>query len=353
MKKIKHRTAASGRPGKDVEMLKKIIALTLTLVVLGLSLVSCKNRNGVPDGMQAAHLAGEPFCLYVPENWTVNTKSGISSAYSYANDKIIVSARYHAQADSAQTLDDYMIACAEGYAATMKDFYLVSRDPALLGGKDARKMEYTVTEAGKSYTCTQISTLHEGLVVSLSFYCLTDVKDAAAEEFEKIRAAFVLTSLPAPANDEVVDKKTPDGMKIASAKNDAHRLYVPKSWICHSESGKSEAYYPESGKPNVTVSIYVPDTSISIEDYFASCETRYTEALAGYERVATQERQVAARRAMSYTYRASYDGMSFRVMQTVLSDGMAIYSLTYTALDDRFDAHLTDVEAILGAFTFR
>lgn len=334
-------------------MFKKIIALTMTLLLLGLSLASCKNRNGVPDGMQEAHLEGEPFCLYVPENWTVNTKSGISSAYSYANDKMIVSARYCAVIDPAETLDAYMIACAEGYAETMKDFYLVSREAALLGGKDARRMEYTVTEDGKGYTCTQISTLHEGLFVSLYFYCLTDAKDAAAEVFEEIRAAFVLKALEAPANDEVVDKKTPDGMKIASAKTEAHRLYVPKSWICDSESGKSEAYYPESGKPNVTVTIYVPDTSMSIEDYFASCEARYTESLAGYERVATQDRQVAGRRAMSYTYRASYDGMSFRVMQTVLSDGMAIYSLTYTALDDRFDAHLADVESILGAFAFR
>ena len=334
-------------------MFKKIIALMLILLMIGASLASCKNRNGVPDGMQAAHLAGEPFCLYVPENWTVNTKSGISSAYSYANDKLIVSARYHALIDPAQTLDEYMIACAEGYAKTMTDFYLVSRAAALLGGKDARRMEYTVTEEGKSYTCTQISTFHDGLAVSLYFYCLTDVKDAVAEDFEEIRAAFVLTALAEPVNDEVVDNKTPEGMKIASAKNDAHRLYVPKTWICASESGKSEAYYPESGNPNVTVTIHVPDESISIEEYFASCEMRYIESLAGYERIAAQERQVAGRRAMSYTYRASYDGMSFCVMQTVLSDGLAIYSLTYTAIEDRFDAHLTDVEAILGAFSFR
>ena len=128
---------------------------------------------------------------------------------------------------------------------------------------------------------------------------------------------------------------------------------MPKSWICHSESGKSEAYYPESGKPNVTVTIYVPDTTMTVDDYLASCTARYTEALGGYEAIATAERQVAGRRALCHTYRASYDGVSFRIMQTVLSDGQAMYSVTYTALDDRFDAHLADVESMLDAFTFR
>lgn len=333
-------------------MFKKIIALALTLVLLGLALVSCK-KGDVPDGMQKAYLEGEPFRLYVPDGWTVNTRSGISSAYSYANDQMIVSARYVTSSDPELTLDSYMAACAEGYAKTMKDFVYLSCEAALLGGENAKRMEYTVTENGKAYTCVQITARHEGRMVSLYFYCLTERKDAAADTLEAIRAAFVLTSLPEVANDEVVDKNTPEGMKIASAKSDAHRFYVPKSWICDSESGKSEAYVNESGKPNVTVTIYVPSESMSIDEYLDSCETRYAESLGGYERLVREDRTVARRRAVSSTYRASYDGVSFRIMQTVLSDGQAMYSITYTALDDRFDAHLSDVEAILGAFSFR
>lgn len=333
-------------------MFKKIIALVLLLATLGLALVSC-GKGDVPEGMQKAYLDGEPFRLYVPEGWTVNTRSGVSSAYSYANDQMIVSARYVTPSDPELSLEAYMLSCAEGYAKTMKDFVYVSLEAALLGGETAKRMEYTVTENGKAYTCVQITAAHEGRMVSLYFYCLTEYKDAAEETLEAIRKAFVLTSLPEAANDEVVDKNTPDGMKIASAKNDAHRFYVPKSWICHSESGKSEAYVNESGKPNVTVTLYVPSESMSIDEYLTSCETRYAESLGGYESLSREERTVAGRRAISATYRASYDGVSFRIMQTVLSDGQAMYSITYTALDDRFDAHLADVEAILDTFSFR
>lgn len=335
-------------------MLKKIIALSLCVLTLVLPLLSCGKSDGAPEGMQLASIEGEPFFLYVPKSWSVNTRSGISSAYSYANDKTIASARYTAPSDPAQTLEQYMIACAEGYVKVMKDFTLVTlSEAALLGGKDARRMEYTVTDAGKTYTGVQHTTLHEGMFVSLYFYYLTDRRDVVAEELESIRISFALGALSESAGDEVVDKNTPEGMKIASSKNDAHRLYVPKSWICHSESGKSEAYFPESGKPNVTVTIYVPEGSMTVDEYLAFCTARYTEALGGYEALATDERQVAGRRAVSHTYRASYDGMRFRMMQTVLSDGQAMYSITYTALDDRFDAHLADVESILGAFTFR
>lgn len=335
-------------------MIKKLIALTLVVLMLGAALVSCgKNKDDVPDGMQSATVAGEPFVLYVPDTWTVNTKSGFSSAYSYANDKMVAGARYCMPTHAEQTLDEYAVACAESYAVTAKDFHLVSREAALLGGKDARRLEYTMTDGGKNYTCVQIATRHGDYFVSLYFYYLTEYKDVVAETFESIRAAFVLGESSAVPQSEVVDDKTPEGMKIASGKNDAHRLYVPKAWVCFPESGRTEAYVDESGKPNVTVTLTVPDTSMAIDEYLASCTARYREALAGFEEIETKERQVAGRRALTVTYRASYDGMTFCIMQTVLSDGEAMYSVTYTALDERFDAHLADVEQMLNTFTFR
>ena len=334
-------------------MVKKWIALTLACLMIGAVLVSCGKNNDVPDGMQSATVEGEPFVLYVPEGWTVNTKSGISSAYSYANDTMIASARYYAPTDAEQTADEHIVACAEAYAKTTKDFYLVSREAALLGGKDARRLEYTMTDGGASYTCVQYTVRNGAYFVSLYFYYLTEKKDAVAEVFESIRASFVLCEKPEVAQSEVVDDKTPEGMKIASDKNAAHRLYVPKTWVCFPESGRTEAYVDESGKPNVTVTLTVPETSMSIDEYLDTCKARSTEALAGYEELEVCDREVAGRRAISLTYRASYDGMSFCIMQTVLSDGNAMYSVTYTALADRFDTHLADVERMLDTFTFR
>lgn len=334
-------------------MWKKIIALAL-LVLICMGAVSCGKSDGTPDGMQAAHLDGEPFRLYVPEGWSVNTASGISGAYTYASDRVIVNARYTVPENADMTVDQYLNGCAERYISVLKDFAVVSHEPAMLGEKDARQLTYTATSPeGVAYTCTQITARHEGLMVSLYFYCPTNSVEATAEAFESIRKAFVFAEISAPINDEVVDEDTPDGMKIASSSDYAYRFYVPKTWICNSQSKKSEAQYPESGNPNVTVTLYEPLETMSIDDYFAMCEARYTESLSGYERLDTTERTVAGRRAVSYTYRARYDGLSFCIMQTVFCDGQIMYSITYTALEEAFDTHTADVNAILDAFSFR
>ena len=190
-------------------------------------------------------------------------------------------------------------------------------------------------------------------MISLYCYCPTNSVEATAEAFAAIRETFVFEALEAPINDEIVDEDTPDGMKIASSSDYAYRFYVPKTWICNSQSKKSEAQYPESGNPNVTVTLYEPTESMSVEDYFAMCDARYAESLSGYELLDTAERTLADRRAVSYTYRARYDELDFRIMQTVFCDGQIVYSITYTALEEAFDTHTADVNAILDAFSFR
>ena len=203
-------------------------------------------------------------------------------------------------------------------------------------------------------TCTQISAKDaNGLMISLYTYTPTEFVDAVSDELESIRANFVMTdSEPAVPNDAVTDKKTPAGMKIASDKNAAYRLYVPMSWVCEAESGRSEAHISEDGS-NVSVTLYEPNTSMSVEDYFNLCAEEYQKSLAGYELIGSIGRTVASRSAISYTYSAQYGNAKYRIMQTVFSDGQIMYSITYTALEENFDAHMTDVEQILSSFIFR
>ena len=47
------------------------------------------------------------------------------------------------------------------------------------------------------------------------------------------------------------------------------------------------------------------------------------------------------------------EGVSVKIMQTLFTYNQSIYSITYTALADRFDAHLEDVNRMLDTFTFR
>lgn len=334
-------------------MIKKISALTLALL-LCLFAVSCSKQDpDVPEDMQSATAVGEPFVLFVPNSWNPNTVSGISSAYYTSNETVTVTARYYTPADSAMTVDGYLDFCADRYAATLTGFSVTERTPAVLGGKDAVKLSYTFGKDGKQLTCFQITALHNGDFVSLCGYCVTDLYETLAEDFDKIVGAFRLCDKPDANGAEVVDKNTPAGMEIASADQIEYRFYVPTVWVCNAESGMSEAYYPESGKSNVTVTSYLPSVSISVEDYFTQCENQYKTTLPSYERVSRTERTVAERSAYSYTYRTTVDGVAFTVMQTLFAYNGSIYSITYTALSENFETHLQDVEAMLDAFTFR
>ena len=102
--------------------MKKIFALVLALLILCAALVSCSGGD-TPDGMKSATLAGEPFVLYVPEGFTDNTASGISSAYYASVDNtLMVSARYYTHSDAEMTLDEYMLYCADSYALSLEAF---------------------------------------------------------------------------------------------------------------------------------------------------------------------------------------------------------------------------------------
>ncbi len=333
---------------------KKWLSLVLALLTVALCAVSCaKTDPDVPDGMMSATLPGEPFRLYVPESWSLNTASGISGAIYNSASKILVSARYTTPTDPTMTLDGYVDLCSSQYGATLTGYTVLDRKAAILGGENAVRLDYKITDGGEELTCFQVTALYMGDFVSVHGYCASSLYEARSEDFSSILSAFVLCEKTAPTGAAVRDKDTPEGYQIASADQLEYRLYAPLSWVCDPESGVSRAYCPEDGRPNVSVTSYSPDVSIGIQDYFTTCEQTYQAKLPGYERLSEQERTLAGRTAYSYTYRIVADGVSYTVMQTICVYNDMLYSFTYTALSEQFDAHLSEVEAMMNVFTFR
>ncbi len=337
-------------------MLKKSTALILALLICICALASCSvSGEEVPDGMKAAYLSGEPFRLYIPEGWVDNTKSGVSGGYSPLYVGVSVSARYDTSVPAETDAAAYLEQCSEKYAQTLDSYERSDISEALLGGKDARCLSYKANdEDGTPMTCSQFSAKDaNGVMISLYTYCPTEFFEESESEIESVRANFaILDKEPSVPNDEVTDKNTPAGMKIASDKNAAYRLYVPTSWTCEAESGRSEARVASDGS-NVTVTLYEPSVSMSKDDYFDRCAEDYQKGLRGYTFIDAKDRTVSGKSAKSYTYSAEYGDAKYRIMQTVFSDGKIMYSLTYTALDENFDTHMADVESILNSFRFR
>ncbi len=343
-------------------MFKKILSCLLIALMCALPLASCE-KDDTPEDMYSATIAGEPFILYVPEGWIDNRDSGISSAYYSLSEAVMASARYY-PFDAEQTLEEYIAERIDEYSGSLPAFSLVSKKDSALGKSKATRIEYTFdrviksngTENNVNVTVAQYYTLHGGDVVILSLYCASSAygkNEDYTTMFEQIRANFVLTSKSDAANELVTDKKTPEGMKIASFDSAEYRLYVPTDWVCNMSDKLSQAYYPESGRPNVSLTSVSPDTDMSVEEYFALAEASYKKDISGYEFVSKETRQVAQRNAVSYTYRATYGDAEYTIMQTVFIYGELMYSFTYTALSESFETHLGDVNKMLDAFRFR
>ena len=332
-------------------MTRKIAAL-IAVLMLCLAFAGCSGGEEAPEGMKSVTIEGEPFKLYVPVAWTDNTASGISSAIYSPALGITVSARYHTLGEDI-TLTEAASKRVLELSASLEQLELKENNPASLGGKDAVKLIYTVMHKQVKTTIVETLVIHNSDLITLRLVCPTEHYEANAELYDTVADVFALCDKGEITNDCIVDKKTPAGMKIASADHLEYRLYVPQSWICHSESGRSEAYVSESGKPNVTVSFIAPGEEMTVEQYFAECEKQYKETISGYELLSSVPTTVASRDAVSYTYTAKYGETSFKVMQTVIEYAGRIYSITYTALEDSFEAHLDDVNSILEAFIFR
>ena len=122
-------------------MIKKLTALILALIFC-VCAVGCSVKDAdAPEGMKSATVEGEPFVLYVPESWTLNTVSGISGAYYAPVDGLFVSARYTA---SELNKTEYLKECIEAYKSEYADreFLLIENEEtaATLGGKDAARI---------------------------------------------------------------------------------------------------------------------------------------------------------------------------------------------------------------------
>lgn len=342
-------------------MIKRYAAALLLCALCLLCLISCGKEDEAPDGMYSVTVEGEPFILYVPGSWTDNRDSGISSAYYSLNDAVTVSARYYSPEDANTTVEDYVNLCQEKYAEIYTGFAVKDTKKSALGEKTAVRYEYSfdrVTEENNEETTTNISVIqyyamHNGDIIVLSLYCITDkYTDEHAEMFEQIRSEFVFRDKKT-INSNDTDKNTPEGMKIASFDGCEYVFYVPAGWVCNNTDKLSEAYYPESGSPNVTVTAHAPESLMTAEEYFAACEKLYKKDIKGYELIDSKETKLAGRDAVSYTYKAVYGGTEYRITQTVTVYDDLLYSLTYTALADRYDAHLADVNEMISAFRFR
>ena len=338
----------------------RVLCVCLAAILLICGFSSCAATSEVPDGYQYATCGGEYFRLFVPTQWTVNTESGISGAYSARNISVTMTevAFVHDETKEAAPLEQYL----EGHLAElakMKDFKKEKTFDTTMSGYRAKDITYIATVAGQNLRFRQVLTRVEGRYYLFTYTAPADSFEAYLTIVDGILEEITFESFPFEAEDKRKipdDVQPPEGMKLVSDNEVAYRFYVPESWHREPNVGQNFVYVSEDDRCNVSVLGYDSgnDATYTAETYWNECRDHYTATLENFMLISETETTMdgGAKASKTYEYTYTLGGVQYHVRQTICFVGM-IYNMTYTATPEHFTTHLEDVVAMEQAFHYR
>ncbi|MBO5305739.1 MAG: hypothetical protein J6B12_03140 [Clostridia bacterium] len=335
--------------------MKKIVAILLLLVMM-LGAVSCGgDKVETPKGFQLASVDSAPFYLYVPNTWTSNASSGISSAYcATANGSVLVSA--FAQKDERDiALELYTAKTLESFQRTLEGFEMTSKlESAILGSYAAYSFDYKTTADNKEmHFRTYVSDYAEGFAV-LTYSADATSFETYEADFAEIVAKFTFkVENEEPVKDREPIKEVIDGWQLASSTKYEYSLYVPKSWTVDKSSEIPTAYRSlgDGDNSNVTLMSYVLTEPMTAGQYW---EKAQAELIYDYTVISTDENAtLGGLSAFAVEYETGLVGMMYHVKQVFCATSNMVYVFTFTSDENYYSQHLSAVNEMLNMFTFK
>ena len=376
--------------------MKRFVRPLLLLLCASLltGLVSCVKIGGgddVPEGMQNATVAGADYRLYVPTTWVVqNSSPNVSSAYRDLSRQSTVSVAkylitqedYRSASDALETageteetagesaISPYLAwffenECLRPVRATALDGKVTLDQDAsgadMLDKTDAGRWCYSALIGGKTYYFKQLVAERNGAFYVFTFTAEKEMYEQYASDVEKILNAFRFADEPYLPDDFAKEtdagKDAPEGMKACFGKDVAYRFYVPADWVIDPDSPIYAAYVG-ADRTSVSVVPYMPTVErLSVAEYFTmtreQLEKVYGEGAMVVDEEKTHKENLGSREATVYEYTLTIDGVVYRYRQYIAAYRSMMYSLTYTATEENFDKHMTELADIVAAFAFR
>lgn len=155
----------------------------------------------------------------------------------------------------------------------------------------------------------------------------------------------------------------PKGMQQIESEFVDCKFYVPSTWTADKTSGFLSAYVPDD-KSNVslmtmTATRAYKDIGEYIDEYLTELENTYVgfEYIEAESLVPTAEKPktgltLGGNEAARLVYKIKVNDVIYKYMQVITTSGFYIYTLTYTALVDKYDSHIEDVNKIITEFKF-
>ena len=357
--------------------MKKTLVAFFLLITLILSLAACDGASydptlTVPEDMRVGEV-GDGYTLFVPEEWTVETSTGITMVYvssvDHSNFTLVT-------VDGVTDPIAYFEASATELTAMLEDFALLGENNnTLFGGKAAISRTYQGKIGGEEYKFKQyLATVGDTLYL-LTYTASTEIPSGEKTYFERyeeavdnVVASFLFTGEAAavtPADKPTV--KNEAGMILASDPAvSRYSLYVPEGYEIVLQNGTTSV---SRGDAVMTVSYEIP-TERTIDEYWDAKRAVYEKLYSDFtviddecsppaEKLEDVKLWLGGKQAVSYVYTYTRGGVAYKTEKRMTIEGVYVYTLTYTAplTPDAsgavpFTAHYADLEATASAFTF-
>ena len=143
----------------------------------------------------------------------------------------------------------------------------------------------------------------------------------------------------------------PAGWQAASDEKADFYFYVPEKWTVDYSTAAAGAYFSASDPSSVSVMAWeLPNTDSTVEEWWELNREEQEKVFSGF--TLESEESLALTKdnlnAKKYVYSADLGGYSYRFMQVAALKGTSVYLFTYASVPENFDAHLEEVNQMLG-----
>lgn len=334
------------------------LLLCLPLLLCGCGTADAGDGSNAPSGMMNAAAPGAGYYLFVPQDWLVDRREGVTvvSVSSYSSVSISL-----ADFASDKSPAEYWAASLSETEARFTEMTITEdgRDAAM-GGVAALRYSFSGKyHDGNVYAFTQCIAKKDGRLYVLTYTASETEYETYQSGLNTIIENFKFTERTDGESGGTPNTNgAPEGMQQIS--NDAiHEFgfFVPLSWVADMQTGYISAYVAETDRTNVSLVAHYPPSGVSnVAEYFATMEDERQSLLTDYRLLsggeAGDEVPVAGGKGARYVYEGENGGVTYRISQVFFVRGAYIYTYTYTATADLYEQHLPEAEAILAAITF-
>ncbi len=161
---------------------------------LSLTAASCEEKDeyAPPAGYELASNEDVDYCLYVPDDWTVDMSTAAAGAYYSATDPSSVSVMGWDLDHYDTSLDEWWEVNKKDLELVFTDFTEVSEENTTLDGLYAKRYTYTAKLGENNYKFMQEAAIKDGYVYVFTYTSLEDIYDSHLDEVEEILGFMVI-----------------------------------------------------------------------------------------------------------------------------------------------------------------